>query len=109
MSCMRDFKWTDREKKLARQVFETALHAELADLMERCKADAEAMSSPDELWELEERLSRWRREIDSKYDYRYSQLPLVFARLLREKRIRIEQLEGLGAEKRDLIERFLQI
>jgi hypothetical protein len=106
---MSDFKWTDREKKLARQVFDTALHAELTDLMARCKSDAAAITEPDDLWELEERLSRWRREIDTKYDFRYAQLPLVFARLLREGRIQAEQLAGLGPEKLDLIKRMLQI
>jgi len=106
---MHDFKWTEREKKLARQVFDTALHGELADLMRRCKSDAAAIAEPDELWELEERLSRWRREIDSKYDFRYAQLPLVFARLLREGRIQPAQLEGLSADKQDLIARMRQI
>lgn len=106
---MSDFKWTDREKKLARQVFDTALNAELADLMRRCKADAAAISEPDDLWELEERLSRWRREMDLKYDFRYAQLPMVFAKLLREKRVQIEQLAGLSPDKLDLIGRMAQI
>jgi hypothetical protein len=37
--------------------------------------------------------------IDAKYDYRYSQLIVVFGTLLREKWIDDKVLEGLGEEK----------
>ena len=44
-----------------------------------------------------------------KYDYRYSQLILVFSRLLREGRIREEQLAGLSEEKLSYIRRVLSL
>jgi len=37
------------------------------------------------MWDLEHHLTERRKEIDRKYDYRYSQLDLVFGRLLRER------------------------
>lgn len=40
-----------------------------------------------------------RREIDGKYDYRYSQLVLVFGRLLNEGWLEIDDLEGLDEDK----------
>ncbi|HCN68526.1 MAG TPA: hypothetical protein DIT03_09715 [Candidatus Accumulibacter sp.] len=41
-----------------------------------------------------------RQRIDTKYDFRYSQLPLVLGTLLREKRIEAEDLTGLSDAKR---------
>lgn len=60
---------------------------------------------PDDMWGIEERLRVKRLEIDRKYDYRYSQLILVFGRLLREGRIREAQLAGLSAGKLKAIQR----
>jgi len=47
-----------------------------------------------------------RKEIDLKYDYRYSQLDLVFGRLLREKWIDEEDLRTLGEEKLEAIRTY---
>ena len=58
------------------------------------------------MWELREYLETRQREIDAKYDYRYSQLIFVFGRLLRESRIQEEQLAGLSEDKLALIKRI---
>ena len=75
---MYDLKWSAAEKKLARRVFEAALAGELAEIMADFKARAAAVGEPHEIWPLQEYLARKQREIDRKYDYRYSQLHLVF-------------------------------
>ena len=49
--------------------------------------------------ELEHYLTERRKEINRKYDYRYSQLTHVFARLLHEGRVCEEDLSGLGDDK----------
>ena len=84
---MYDLKWSESEKKLARRVFEAALTAELAEIMAEFKARAATAAEPDDMWSIQEHLQHKRREIDEKYDYRYSQLPLVFGQLLREGRM----------------------
>jgi hypothetical protein len=99
------FNWSDSEKKLARRVFEATLAAELAEVIADFKARAAAAAEPDDLWAIEEHLRRKRLEIDRKYDYRYSQLILVFGHLLREGRIEEAQLAGLAEEKLDEIRR----
>jgi hypothetical protein len=106
---MFDFKWSGSEKKIARRVFDEALDAELAEIMTDFRARAAAIKEPADMWDVEEYLSRKRREIIEKYDFRYSQLPLVFGRLLREGRIREEQLAGLAEEKLDFVRRILSI
>lgn len=91
--------WTASEKKIARRVFEAALQRELADVMAEFKASAANAKTPEDMWVVQEYLAHTQREIDSKYDYRYSQLNLVFGRLLREKRIEENELKGLAEEK----------
>jgi hypothetical protein len=51
------------------------------------------------MWALEGYLREKRTGIDRKYDYRYSQLIVVFGHLLREGRIQEAQLAGLSEEK----------
>jgi hypothetical protein len=77
--------WSDREKKLARRVFDAALAAELAEVMADFKASAAAAAEPNDMWSIQEHLYHKRREIDEKYDY--SHLLFVFGRLVREGRI----------------------
>ena len=102
---MNDMKWTESEKKLARRVFDAALASELKEIMAEFKARAAAAADPDDMWSIQEYLFRKRREIEQKYDYRYSQLPLVFGRLLREGRIRQSQLDRLSEDKLSYIRR----
>ena len=103
---MNDERWTDREKRIARRVFDTAVAEELASTISDFKARAAAVAQPDEMWALEHYLRERRRDIDRKYDYRYSQLIWVFGQLLREGRIQEEHLAGLSEEKLDRIRRY---
>jgi hypothetical protein len=96
---MLDFKWSDSEKKIARRAFDAALARELSSLLASMKSSALEASTPDDIWALHDLLSEKRKEIDRKYDYRYSQLIYVFARLLREKWITESDLEGLKEDK----------
>ena len=67
---------------------------------------ANQINEPADLWDLEHHLTQRRKEIDSKYDYRYSQLTHVFGRLLHEQRLREEDLLGLREDKLKPIRSF---
>ncbi len=103
---MHDLKWTEREKKIARRVFEAALQQELSEVMAEFKEKAVRVEKPDDMWAVEGWLAQQRRDIDTKYDFRYSQLVIVFGKPLRESRITEQQLEGLGEDKLSYIERI---
>ena len=45
------------------------------------------------MWAIAELLFDQRRDIERKYDFRYSQLPVVFGRLIKEGRVRSEDLQ----------------
>jgi hypothetical protein len=51
---------------------------------------------------------RKRREIDNKYDFRYSVLLMVLATLLHEGKISAEDLQGIGAAKIDFIQQIVR-
>jgi hypothetical protein len=92
-------RWSDAEKKIARRVFDQALQQELDQIIQKVKQMAHDIKEPSDLWKMEDYLTRHRKAIDSTYDYRYSQLPLIFGQLVRKGQIRKEDLQGLGEEK----------
>ena len=95
--------WSKAEKIVARTAFDAALGRELHEVIQKTKQMARQIRESADLWELEHYLTRRRKEIDRKYDYRYSPLTQVFGRLLYEKRLREEELRGLREDKLKLI------
>ena len=61
-----------------RTAFDAALKRELQDVMRKAKQMANQIKEPADVWELEHYLTERRKELDRKYDYRYSQLTQVF-------------------------------
>ncbi len=91
--------WSKTEKEVARQAFGRAYERECKELSNKVKEMANTAKTPEDIWELHEFLTEKRKEIDEKYDYRYSVLILVFGRLLREGWIKLDDLEGLDEDK----------
>jgi Photoprotection regulator fluorescence recovery protein len=91
--------WSRSEKVVARTAFDAALRRELQEVMREARQMASRIKEPAEVWDLEHHLTHRRKEIDRKYDYRYSHLMLVFGRLLHESRLSEEELRGLGEDK----------
>lgn len=52
-----------------------------------------------ELWQLHDFLSAKRHEIEGKYDYQYSVLLFVFAGLVKEGWLHLNELQGLDKDK----------
>ena len=87
--------WSRSEKTIARTAFDDALGRELHEVIQEAKKMASQIQQSSDLWDLEHYLTERRKEINRKYDYRYSQLTHVFGRLLYEKRLRENELRGL--------------
>src|SRR2546427_9376277 len=98
--------WSRSEKAVARAAFDAALGRELHEVIQKAKQLANDIQQSSDLWDLEHYLTERRKEIDHKYDYRYSQLTQVFGRLLYEKRLRQEELRGLREDKLKPIRSF---
>jgi len=106
---MQDFTWSSKEKQVARAVFERATKAEEEELLQQFKAKAAALKSLEDLWTLQSTTRDSERDYQQKYDYRYPQLLVVFGRLVREKRISLDELHGFTDEKLKYIERIASL
>jgi hypothetical protein len=98
--------WSRLEKTVARAAFDAALGRELHEVIQKAKQMANEIQQPSDLWDLEHYLNERRKEIDRKYDYRYSRLTQVFGRLLYERRVSEEDLRGLQEDKLKPIRSF---
>jgi hypothetical protein len=98
--------WSRSEKAIARAIFDAALDRELREVIQQAKKMASQIQQSSDLWDLEHYLTQRRKDIDRKYDYRYSQLTHVFGRLLHESRLSEEELRGLREDKLKLIRSF---
>ena len=101
--------WSPTEKRLARAAFDRALDVELAELLAEFRQRDAALERPEDMWPLAAWLREKQRAIDDKYDYRYSQLPFVFGRLVREGRVAEDELSGLGDDKLAIIRRIVSL
>jgi hypothetical protein len=106
---MRELKWSAAEKAVARRAFDLALGREMETVIREAKDRAAKTEEPSQLWDLERWLTQRRQEIDRSYDYRYSVLLRVFARLLREGLLHEADLHGLGQDKLDRIRRVASL
>jgi hypothetical protein len=99
----RELRWSHAEKKVAQRVFQNALQRELDGVASEARKRMANVKEPSDMWELEEFLTRRRHEIDTEFDFRYSVLPMVFATLLRKRKVSESELEGLGEEKIEFV------
>ncbi|MEA3419360.1 MAG: hypothetical protein U9Q90_08170 [Campylobacterota bacterium] len=98
-------KWTKSQKKHAGELFDLALKREYDELIETINDTK--VETRDDVWELYEMLGKKRKELNGKYDYRYSQLIFVFAQLVRGGYLSLEELEPIGKEKQESIEKMI--
>jgi hypothetical protein len=96
---MNDIEWSKAEKRVARRAFEAAYQRECAAVAAKLKEMIGAASQPDDLWRIHDYLTGQRKQTDEKYDFRYSVVLFVFARLRREGWLNESDLEGLREDK----------
>jgi hypothetical protein len=94
-----DIQWSQLEKTIAQAAFNRARERETKALIEEVRKRAEAITEIDDMWRLHDFLSARRHDIDGKYDYRYSVLIFVFAQLVKEGWLHLDELDGLDANK----------
>jgi len=99
--------WSRSEKTIARRAYDHAHDRELAALAEEVRRQANGITEPRHIWALHDFLTKKRKEIDRKYDYRYSQLVFIFALLIRDGWLSETELTGLAEEKLERIKSLL--
>jgi len=106
---MRDFTWSKTEKEAARRAFDLASQRDCQAIRAEVEAMLRNSKDPRVIWRIEDYLYERREEHDRIFDYRYSQLIFVFARLVRESLLSEEELEGLREDKLEAIRAMLSI
>jgi hypothetical protein len=101
--------WTAAEKKAARKAFDKAFERHCAAITANTKRMLDQASAPTDIWRVEEYLSEHRKTVDRIYDYRYSQLLLVFSRLMGDGWLTEVDLVGLDQEKIATIKRVANL
>jgi hypothetical protein len=91
--------WSKKEKAIARRAFENAYEKECKNLIKQIQKRASEAKDPSDIWRLNDFLTKRIKDIENKYDYRYSMLILVFARLMQERWLTVDDIEGLGEDK----------
>ena len=103
----RELKWSRAEKEIVRRAFDSAYERECAEIRSKVRQMVESVSEPHDLWKIHDYLTERRDETDEKYDYRYSVLPFVFARLLKDGWITEAEIQGIKQDKLEVINRIL--
>jgi hypothetical protein len=91
--------WSEVEKKVAKEAFDRAYQREINALLEEVRQRASTILELRDMWQLHDFLSARRHDIDGKYDYKYSVLIFIFAGLVKEGWLDIDELEGLQKDK----------
>jgi hypothetical protein len=96
---MNESNWSKTEKTAARNAFNKAYRRECEEIAIKLQEKAAAIKEPADIWRIHDYLSDQRADIGDKYDYRYSVLIFVFARLIREGRLKESDLAGIDEDK----------
>jgi hypothetical protein len=91
--------WSEIEKKVAQAAFEKAYERETHALIKEVRSQANAIADLSDMWRLHDFLSARRHEIDGKYDYNYSALIFVFAKLIQQGWLNLDELNGVSKDK----------
>lgn len=94
-----DTEWSTIEQTIAKEAFEKAYQREIKALIEQVRERASAIAEIEDMWHLHDFLSARRHEVDGKYDYRDSMLVFIFASLVKEGWLHLNELEGLDRSK----------
>jgi Photoprotection regulator fluorescence recovery protein len=106
---MRYYDWSNTEKILARQAYDRAYERECTEILGKLRGMLSGMEDPKEIWKIDDYLRKHRRDMDSKYDYRYSILIIVFGKLMRDGLIFDSDIDKLSQDKIDAIKRIASI
>jgi len=91
--------WTTTEENIAKKAFDIAYKREIESLIDSVHHKVTSLTEIDDIWHLHDFLSVKRHEIDGRYDFRLPMLIFVFADLVKDGWLNLNELEGLNAGK----------
>ena len=94
-----ELKWSKTEKLAAKRAFHTAYDRECEAITAKLQKMIASAKESGDIWRIHDYLSEQREKTDCKYDYRYSILLRVFARLMKEGWLTEADLDGVQEDK----------
>lgn len=94
-----DIEWSEIEQAVASEALEKAYNREIQTLIADIRGKVDNLQSVEDLWQLHDILSIRRHALDGKYDDRSNALLFVFAQLLQEDLLTLDDLAGLSSAK----------
>jgi hypothetical protein len=91
--------WTNPEQSVAKEAFERAYGRAVERLVTALRDRAAALHSAESVWQLHDYLSIERHTMEGRFDFRLDGILFVFASLVKDDLLTIDELAGLDAEK----------
>lgn len=91
--------WTETEQGVARSAFSRAYERAVEQLLQQVQSRATELTSADSLWQLHDYLSIQRHTMEGRFDFRLDGILFVFASLVKDSLLQMDELVGLDAEK----------
>lgn len=91
--------WSETEQAIARTAFEAAYGRAVSQLVATVQAQASALGSADSVWALHDFLSIERHTIEGRFDFQLEGILFVFASLVKDQLLHLEELQGLTPDK----------
>lgn len=91
--------WNESEQAIARWAFDIAYRRAIAQLVLSVQTRAVALSEAETVWALHDFLSIERHTIEGRFAFRFKGILFVFASLVKDKLLRLDELEGLATDK----------
>lgn len=91
--------WSQTEQDIARDAFDKAYQRTIQKLIADLKDKVDSLHSPDEVWSLHDFLSIERHTIEGRFSFKTEGILFVFASLVKDKLLQLDELEGLEADK----------
>jgi len=91
--------WNDPEQSIAKEAFERAYGRAVERLVASLREKAAGLQSAESVWQLHDYLSIERHTMEGRFDFRLDGILFVFASLVKDDLLTLEELAGLDAEK----------
>lgn len=91
--------WTATEQAIAERAFEQAYGRAITQLTATLQTKAQALSSAESIWQFHDFLSIERHTIEGRFAFQLEGILFVFASLVKEGLLQLDELSGLESEK----------
>ena len=91
--------WADNELAIAREAFDRAYERAIDRLVLAVRTRSATLTSADTVWALHDFLSIERHTMEGRFDFQLEGILFVFAGLVKDELLQLEELAGLERQK----------